>query len=164
MDNNSTDIISTKRSTNLIANFVDGFADGWYMAIKESFKMELDIKLTPRKKNKQSYDEWTQGPYYCFSEGQIIYDTKVAYNCWIDALKCVTTACQIVEAKPNMPIKTENATTDKPEYKVLDGYVRFMLFKPDDEQTKLIPYVDYKFSQNDFVRFLKTGQLGEAIS
>ncbi|MDM8565857.1 hypothetical protein QUF74_09415 [Candidatus Halobeggiatoa sp. HSG11] len=32
----------------LIANFVNGFALGWKMAVPETFKEALDIKLTPR--------------------------------------------------------------------------------------------------------------------
>lgn len=159
MDNNSTEIVSTKRSTVLIANFVNGFADGWHMTLKDSFKNELDIRLTERKKNKTSYLEWTQGPYYCFSEGQLIYDVPEAYSGWNDALNKVSTACQIVEAKPNTPIKIDNTQNGKSEYRVLDGYVKFLLFKPDEGRTKLVPYVGYTLSQNDFVRFLKTGTI-----
>jgi len=159
MDNKKAEHASTKRSTELIASFIDGFADGWFMALKESFKMELDIKLTERKKNKVSYNEWTQGPYYCFSEGQLIYDTRGAYTCWQDALKSVNIACQIVAAQPNIPTKIDNKFTGKPEYRVLDGYVRFLLFRPDDGRTKFFPYVGYSFSQDDFVCFLKTGKL-----
>jgi hypothetical protein len=159
MENKITEITTTKRSANLIAIFIDGFANSWYLAIKESFKMELDIKLTERKKNKLSYYEWTQGPYFCFSEGQLIYDTREAYTCWEDALKNVTLACQVVAAKPNIPIKIDNDATGKPEYRVLDGYVQFLLFRPDDKRTKLIPYVGYNLSQNKFVNFLRTGEL-----
>lgn len=149
----------TERTTELIASFVEGFADGWYMVLKESFKMALDIKLTERKKNKVSYYEWTQGPYYCFSEGQLIYDSKDAYICWQDALKKVNLACQIVAAKPNIPMKIDNEVNGKSKYRVLDGYVQFVLFKPNEERSKLIPYVCYNFTQDDFVNFLKTGQL-----
>jgi hypothetical protein len=159
MENKPLDMESTKRSTMLQADFVDGFADGWYMAVKESFKMELDLKLTERKKNKIVYYEWTQGPYYCFSEGQLIYDVRDAYTCWQDALKKVNLACQIVAAKPNIPIKIENEVTGKAEFKVLEGYVLCVLSRPDDGRTKLVPYVGYKLSQNDFVNFLKTGKL-----
>lgn len=150
---------STKRSADVNANFIDGFTDGWHMALKDSFKMELDIKLTERKKNKISYYEWTQGPYYCFSEGQLIYDVREAYTLWKDALDKVNLACQIVAAKPNIPVKADNDVTGKPEYKVLGGYVRFILLKPDEGRTKLVPYVGYNLSQNDFVDFLKTGKL-----
>lgn len=159
MKNKMTEIATTKRSTNLIAIFIDGFADSWYLAIKESFKMELDIKLTERKKNKLSYYEWTQGPYFCFSEGQLIYDTKEAYTCWENALNKVNLACQVVAAKPNIPIKIDNDVTGKPEYRVLDGYVQFLLFRPEDGRTKLVPYVGYKCSQNEFVNYLRTGEM-----
>ncbi|KAA0893556.1 hypothetical protein [Oryzomonas rubra] len=150
-----------ERSRNLIANFIEGFADGWYMALQDSFKVELDIKLTERKKDKISYYEWIQGPYYCFSEGQLIYDAREAYTHWQNGLKKINLACQIVAAKPNIPIKIVNEVTDKTEYRVLDGYVKFLLFKPDEGHTRLVPYVGYNFSQNDFVNFLKTGELEE---
>lgn len=159
MENNKTEIPSPKRSKHLNANFIDGFAAGWYMALSDSFKMELDIKLTERKKNKNSFYEWTQGPYYCFSDGQLIYDTNEAYTCWQEALNKINIACQIVTAKPNIPIKIENEVTGKPEYRVFNGYVKFLLFKPDEGRTKLVPYVGYNVSQNDFVLFLKTGKL-----
>jgi len=159
MENKSLGIESTKRTSVLQADFVDGFASGWRMAVKESFKMELDIKLTERKKNKISYYEWTQGPYYCFSEGQLIYDHKEAYTCWQDALKKTNLACQVVIAKPNMPLKVDNEVTSKPEYRVLQGFVKFTLFKPDEGRTKLIPFVCYNLTQKDFVTFLKTGKL-----
>lgn len=162
MDNDQMEtkvLKKAERSSVLIANFVEGFADGWHMALKESFKMELDIKFTERKKNKISYYEWTQGPYYCFSEGQLIYDSKEAYICWQEALKKVNLACQVVAAKPNIPIKIDNEAAGKSEYRVLDGYVQFVLFKPDEGRTKLVPFVCYNLSQNDFVVFLKTGKL-----
>jgi hypothetical protein len=130
------------------------------MSLKDSFRLELDIKLTERKKNKISYFEWTQGPYYCFSEGQIIYDVKEGYaNCWNDSLKYVNLACQVVTGKPNIPIKIENAVTGKPEYRVLEGSVKIVIFRPNEERTKLVPFVGYHLSQNNFVRFLKTGKL-----
>jgi hypothetical protein len=152
-------LIKAEKTTELLANFIDGFADGWFMAIKESFKMELDIKFTERSKNNVSYFEWTQGPYYCFSEGQLIYDTKEAYNCWKDSLKKVNLACQIIEAKRNLPFKHKNIETDKTEFRVIEGFVKFLLFKPDEGRTKLVPFVCYTLSQNDFVRFLKTGTI-----
>lgn len=148
-----------EKTTELIADFVDGFADGWYMALKESFKLELDIKFTERSKNKISYFEWVQGPYFCFSEGQIIYDAKEGYSCWQDALKKVNLACQVVSAKPNLPLKYKNENTDKTEFRVIEGSVQFILYKPDEARSKLVPYVGYNISQNDFVNFLKTGKL-----
>jgi hypothetical protein len=159
MDDKLIDMKSTKRSAVLQANFVDGFAEGWYMAIKECFKMELDIKFTERKKNKITYFEWTQGPYYCFSEGQIFYDAMEGYYCWKDALKEVNLACQIIAAKPNTSLKYDNDVNGKTEFKIMEGYVHFSLFKPDEARSKLVPFVEHTLSQNDFVSFLKTGEI-----
>lgn len=159
MKNKASEVTLTKRTTDLNAIFVNGFAEGWHMVLKDSFKMELDIKLSERKKNKTSYYEWTQGPYYCFSEGQLLYDSVDAYSSWQEAVKNVNLACQIVEAKPNVPIKIDHDVTGKSEFSVIDGYVKFILFRPDEGRTKLVPFVGYTLSQNDFVRFLKTGKI-----
>lgn len=149
----TTDVKKIRRSIDLVANFVDGFADGWYMAVKDSFKMELDIKLTWINKI------WTQGPYYCFSEGQIFYDVREGYCGWQDALKKINLACQIVAATPKIPLKVNNDFSEKTEPMTFPGNVQFVLFRPDEERTKLIPYVGYNLSQDDFVNFLKTGKL-----
>jgi len=148
-----------KRSTELIANFVEGYATDWCFAIKECFKMELNIEFTERKKDKVSYYEWTQGPYFCFSEGQVFYDVKEGYTCWQDALKKVNFACQIKVAKSNTPLKYDNGITGKTEFRVLEGYVQFSLYRPDEARTKLVPYAEHTLSQNDFVTFLKTGEI-----
>ena len=89
-----------KRHTNLIADFVDGYAHGWYMAVRECYRNELDIKYTERKKHKQSFFEWTQGPYFSFAEGHIFYDTPKAYKKWGEAIKDIKIACEIVSATP----------------------------------------------------------------
>jgi hypothetical protein len=148
-----------KRSTELIANFVEGCTTDWSFAIKECFKKELNIEFTERKKDRATYYEWTQGPYYCFSEGQVFYDVKEGYTCWQEALKNVNHACQIITAKPNIPLKIDNEITGKTKFKVLEGYVQFSLFKPNDVRTKLVHYSEHTLSQNDFVTFLKTGEI-----
>lgn len=39
---------SGKRSDKLIATFKEGFADNWYMAVRDCFRTQLDIKYTSR--------------------------------------------------------------------------------------------------------------------
>jgi hypothetical protein len=89
----------------------------------------------------------------------VFYDVKEGYTCWQNALKNVNHACQITAARPNTPFKYENELTGKTEYRVLEGYVQFSLFRPDDARSKLSPYAEYTLSQNDFVTFLKTGEI-----
>ena len=141
-----------KRHTQLIADFVNGYADGWFMAVKECYRNQLDIKFTERKKNKQSYSEWTQGPYFSFAEGHLFYDSRKAYRKWEQALKAVRIACQITSAKPTILDKNRN---------LVEGTVTFTIYKPDKEFTSLIAGKEYKLSQREFVNFLKTGELNE---
>ena len=144
-----------KRHTNLIANFVNGYADGWGMAVKECYRNQLDIKLTERKKNKQSYLEWTQGPYFSFAEGHLFYDTRKAYRkgvSWEQALKVIKKACKITSATPTILHRNKN---------LVEGTVTFTLYKPDKKSNSLIAVKEYKLSQKEFVNFLKTGVLNE---
>jgi hypothetical protein len=145
-----------KRTTELIANFVKGYAKDWSMAVKECYRNELDIKFTERKKNKQSYWEWTQGPYFSFTEGHLFYNTRKAYNKkWGDTLKIIKIACEIISATPN--------SFDK-EKKFIEGTVNFTIYKPNKTFTSLIADEDYTLTQSDFVDFLKTGDIHKQSS
>ncbi len=141
-----------KRHTQLIADFVKGYAEGWFMAVKECYRNELDIKYSERKKNKQSYLEWTQGPYFSFAEGHLFYDTPKAYRKWGQALKTIKKACKITSSTPTILGKNKN---------LVEGTVNFTIYKPDKKATSLIVIQDYKVSQREFVDFLKTGQLND---
>jgi hypothetical protein len=144
-----------KRETNLIADFINGYANGWFMAVKECYRNELDIKYSERKKDKQSFFEWTQGPYLSFAEGHLFYDTPKAYEKgkkWGQAIKAIKIACKITSAKPTILDKNKN---------LVEGTVNFAIYKPDKECESLIAVRDYKVSQREFVDFLKTGQLNE---
>ena len=152
-----------ERSTELIVNFVDGFADGWFMAVKESFKEELDIKLTERKESKISILVWTQGPDFCFSEGQTFYDSCQSYGEWKTAMKHINIACQIVEAKPNMYVKHTDELTGEKSSMTHQGYVKFVLYKPNDNRDGLTAFIGYHLTQNQFVKFLQYGDLERTV-
>jgi hypothetical protein len=139
-----------KRHTQLITDFVKGYAEGWFMAVKECYRNELDIKFTERKKDNKSYSEWTQGPYYSFAEGHLFYDTPKAYKKWKQAIKAIKIACKITSASPTILNRNKN---------LVEGVVDFTIYKPDKECESLKAVRDYKLSQREFVNFLKTGQL-----
>lgn len=141
-----------KRHTNLIAHFVNGYADGWFMAVKESYRNALDIKYTERKKDKKSFFEWMQGPYFSFAEGHLFYNTPKAYRKWKVAIEAIKVACKIVSATPTILDKNK---------KLVEGMVVFTIYKPDAKLTSLKAVKDYKLSQTEFVNFLKTGLLNE---
>lgn len=138
-----------QRSLKLIANFVDGFAEGWHFAVGEFFKIELDIKLTERVEKGKKVMMWTQGPFYCFDEGNMIYDTPKAYLQWAEALKHINLYCQVQRAIPNK-------LDEKKEF--INGFVSFTLNTINKEKTGVENIGFYHLSQNNFVEFLKTGK------
>jgi hypothetical protein len=159
---------SGKRSTELITNFTEGYADGWYMAVKESFRPQLDIKFTSRvqgklneieKAKKRHVRVWTQGPRIAFDKGHIFYNTRRGYEDWDEALKHINLVCIVLEAKSNDVGKKE---IDKGYiYELIPGFVEIELLNPNHERTELITKSTHKISQNEFVEFLKNGNLKE---
>lgn len=163
-----------KRCLDLIANFVDGYAEGWFFAVGECFKDELDIKFTDRvepvlvdgkvqyveyvdkkgdikkKKKTRKVKRWTQGPFYAFAEGHIIFDTPNAYRPWAEALQYIGLICNIVRATPN--------DLDASGY-LVHGHVTFTLQEPNIDKSELVTIGQYDVSQNQFVEYLRTGKL-----
>jgi len=164
---------SGKRSKELIATFTEGYADGWHMAVKESFRPQLDIKFTNRidtksTKGGEPYKSqirlWTQGPRIAFDKGHIFYDTPFGHEEWEKALKHIQFVCVIIEAKPN-DVKKKKIDNIKGQInELIDGFIVFELLSPNHEKTKLITQDIYKISQNNFVEFLISGNLGKAES
>jgi hypothetical protein len=141
-----------KRDTELVANFVDGYAEGWVMAVRECYRNQLDIKYTERKKNNQSVYEWTQGPYFSFGEGHVFYDHPNGYLEWHLALKFINVACKVNSGAP---------TTRGKNGKIIDGIVDLIIYEPDKNSKSLIPVRTCRLFQKDFVNFLKTGKINE---
>lgn len=161
------------RSLKLIANFINGYADGWYFAVGECFKDVLDIKYTERREpflinGVRQYEivrkngiekkkplsktvmRWTQGKCFSFAEGHILYDTPKAYLEWKEALKHIKLACFIVRATPS-GINGDGTFSG--------GSVTFQLSKPNEQKDGLETIRQYHLGQKEFVRFLKSGEL-----
>jgi hypothetical protein len=136
------------RSLNLIADFVDGYASGWKFAVGECFKDELDIKYTDRIIDGKKTQRWTQGCCYHFSEGNIIYDTRKAFQPWHEALKHITLICNVIRGIPNFYDQHGN---------LIDGTVSFTLSKPNKTKDHIEMIGHHTLTQNEFVHFLKTG-------
>lgn len=162
-----------KRDLNLIANFVNGYAEGWYFAIGECFRDALDIKYTERiepfcidgirqyetiEKNgvikkkllTNKVMKWTQGPYISFAEGDSIYDTPEAYLPWGMAIKHIKLMCKVIRSIPN------NCDTDG---RFVTGHITFTLSKPNENRDGLEKIGQYELTQNQFVDYLRSGVL-----
>lgn len=152
-----------KRSTSLIATFRDGYAEDWYMAVRDSFRSQLDIKYTSRIERsskgdgKKEVKRWTQGPRIAFDKGHVIYDTPLGYQVWDKAIKHINRACVVIDAKPNN-VKTQavpNAIGNIKE--LIEGFVEVEFLVPNNDKTKLIKDDEKIMSQIEFVEFLMTG-------
>ena len=138
-----------KRNLNLIADFENGYAKNWYFAVGAFFQNSLDIKYTKRIIQKKTTYQWTQGPFYSFGEGHIIYDTPKAYQIWDEALKYINYACRVISGQP--------ASLNNDDI-LIKGAVHFSLLK-NNKSKKLEPQATYHTTQKEFILFLKTGQL-----
>lgn len=176
--NHQTETIKKqKRTLNLIAEFVEGYAKDWYFAVGEYFKDSLDIKMTERMEpffingvkqyeirlikgvekrvpQKRRVLRWTQGNHYTFSKGDVLYDTPDGYLPWIEALQHIKLMCQVIDSKP--------CSTDV-EGKFLDGYVIFTLSKPNETRDGMKKIGQYRLCQTEFVKFLKSGDTESLI-
>jgi hypothetical protein len=140
-----------ERSLNLIADFKNGFADGWFFAVGEFYKEELDIKFTPRIEHGEKVWRWTQGRCFSFGDGDILYDTQKAYYVWSEAIKHIKVMCQIHRATPNKKNDIGN---------IIDGWVYFAISRPNAKKNSVEEFSHHKLTQNQFIDYLKTGVLG----
>lgn len=138
------------RSEVLIADFVDGFAQGWMFAVPDAFRGALDIKMTERVKKGIKRLCWTQGNQYAFAEGDILYDNPAAYTDWDQAMKKINRVCQVIRATP---CSLNN------NREVIHGAVFFQLFEPNINKTELLEGETHHCTQAEFVKYLKTGHL-----
>ena len=157
---------SGKRSDKLIATFKEGYADNWYMAVRDCFRSQLDIKYTSRIESqskgalKTEVKLWTQGPRIAFDKGHIFYDTPYGYQLWNEAIKHVKLACVVINGKPNDVKKEKSLNSKKNINKLIEGFVEVEILVPNIDKTKLIKREEKKMSQNEFVEFLMYGNLG----
>ena len=136
-----------KRTTSLIANFVDGYAEGWHFAVSECFKDELDIKYTKRVIKGNHTRVWTQGPFYCFAVGHVIFEYPPP---WIKQSEPPKLVCQVAGGTPNQ-------LDNKGEF--IDGHVTFESFNRSKSTDSYEAIGVHYLTQNDFVTFLKTGKM-----
>jgi hypothetical protein len=185
--NEKAGTIKIERNLNLIANFENGYALGWFFAVGECFKDQLDIKFPQRvEKMKKNKSYLTQGPFYCFSEGQVIYDTPNAYLEWCEALKFIRVKCEVLRSTPNKiddniskkwsriyqdkngnwfakerSKANETVNLGKSLRNYIHGSITFLLSIPNRDKTNLESAGQHHCTQFEFVEFLKTGKLRE---
>jgi hypothetical protein len=135
-----------KRTLDCRPKFVNGYAEGWHMAVPEAFKDELDIKYTERVENGQKLKRWTQGipPVYAFKEGHIFYYNPEGYSVGLAAHVQIDTA---------IPDRFD------PNEGHVRGYVFVKFFLPNRNKTGIEQTESARLTQANFVHFLRTGEM-----
>lgn len=170
-----------ERGYALLANFVDGFAVGWKMGVREAFREALDIKLTPRRIGGKEEMLWTQGNLYDFHEGDTFHDSRLAYSDWEKGLKELKLSVQIIKATASSYVTYETIKTtanaiaiqiqkgkSNPKEQTLDGiqikkqridhgFVQFRVYRPNADRSAVEEKELIECTQDDFVAFLQTG-------
>lgn len=94
-----------ERMEQLLADFENGFAKGWRMAVGTCFRDALDIKETDKIVSDKRATIWTQGSAFSFSRSDTVYDTPKAYLQWDIALKNTHIGYHVLQSTPSRPRK-----------------------------------------------------------
>ncbi len=110
----------------------------WFMSVPPGFYDALDIK----------WDKslgWTQGGLFSFKQGDVLHDSRKAYESWFSDL---TLTIQVTSASP----VSQGSSGDR-----FEGNVEFEIFCPDKARVRVERLGSYRMSQVDFVRFIISG-------
>jgi hypothetical protein len=147
-----------KRLPELLKAPDDEQTAGWFMCVPSCFSNALDIRQTPKKKNKKESLVWTQGSAFSFKAGDTIYDTPKAYSEWGEALRHLSLCIQVHQATDASP---EKSSADGGAAPRNPGVVRFSILTPNDHKTAVVKRGDAELTQDEFVRLLIGGPDGE---
>ena len=109
---------------------------------------------TPRRKEGKSVLCETQGepPCYSFSTGDTFYDSPAAYSLsWREVLPQISIAVTVTAATPDEPLGAGKKV----------GSLRVQFYQPNAERSQLVIAGERFMTQDDFVEFLRIGQLHE---
>ncbi|MGA7579567.1 MAG: hypothetical protein ACLQUW_09345 [Desulfobaccales bacterium] len=138
-----------KRSIELLADFSNGYAEGWYFCVPIFFYDALDIKFTFQNKMKL----WTQGSTFNFSTGDMIWNHAYPYcENFVSDVKKNRIGVQVQSSAPCLP-QTKNRLRNS-------GKVNFTIFTKRNEDYSIFIWKragNYSLSQDEFIEFLIKG-------
>lgn len=151
-------VIKNKRSQELIADFSNGYAEGWKFIVRPCNYPDLDIYLSTKK-------NLTQGKRYNFQRGKIFFDNISAYNeIWGDALKKLNFCLQIDSATETITIPEIIFNDGKfvSQFTPIYGTTDFSIYKVNENCTGLEKIKNFSCRQDEFVELLKTGTFADS--
>jgi len=164
------------RSPVVLAVFVGGVVPGWRMAVSESFREALDIRLTQRIAGDVKEMVWTQGQCFAFREGDTLHSASGAPKKVSVQVQRASDTCFVERESSTsdeiLHLRTIDLTKEKAkvrgavfagvqilEKRYSPGSVTLAVYEPDPNTEKLIERHRVTTTQVDFVSFLQTGLL-----
>lgn len=117
----------------------------WFIHVPPCFNDALDLQQSRRMLNKVEHSVWTQGARFSFKTGDVLYDTPMAYESWTDGMPPLRRCIQVIAATD------ASSPMDR-------GSVSFDLLTPAPAGQRLVRTSSHVLTQEDFVRFLITGE------
>ncbi len=140
---------SKARGSEALLRPLTGECQGWAFHVPRCFNAALDISFN----SKVNPPCWEQGVSFNFTADDIIHDADIAgIILWSDCLKIINRVIQIERAS------SAGIGEDGSRYK---GSVIFKLYATDEEREKMTPLGEFTTTQDDFIRFLISGELRE---
>ena len=138
----------SRRSRQLLRDSRSQESENWFMHVPAPFDSALDIKFEASGAN----EGWTQAGCFSFKKSDTLYDTPLAYKEWGEALKVIK-FCFVVTSALASGVGDEN--------KRYPGSVTFQVYLPNANRSKLENAFDHTMSQDDFVKMLIEGPVGD---
>lgn len=111
---------NVKRKTDLIVPKITfegqiGYLNNgsWVFDVSYPFRKALDLKYEQRKKNKIPYMIWTQGPFLCFKEGDLIHSRDGAKALQVLSAESVAWEPSMQKMYQGQVVYNEYAISDK---------------------------------------------------
>lgn len=178
----------SSRTEYVIANFVNGYAAGWHFAVSAAFKEALDIRITKKTVRKVEREVLTQGQNFYFKQGDILYNSRTAYDDFSSFLKGINPVSLQVKSSTSSGFETKNTyyingspvsfqkigkSSSKEElansFRISEqiyeaGDVTLVEYRPNQEKTSLVEVRIFTTKQDQLVALLQTGKYYEEES
>jgi hypothetical protein len=156
-----TENFTFNKRENVLLRNPENYAKDWAFCVPPYFNDALDIRLTRRtqvkgKKRVRQDLIWSQGSFFRFSRGDIIYDVPCEEVPWAETMKKINIALQVKKAFPVALMgKGDNVHR-------FSGAVLCAILTPDEDRKRIVERGQVSMSQDEFVRVLINGP-NEAI-
>lgn len=124
-------------------------ATDWRFPLPKAFNKALDIRKTDRVIDGQKVKVWSQGSYFTFDVGDMLYSGGNA-DTWSESFTKEAVCIQVVDSLYSMP-----ATDTDSRY---SGEVTLKIFRPHDMNGKSRYCGTAVISQDALIEYLITGQ------